>query len=281
MLYSEVRPGGTFFKKQGLDRTLPSVPMFDRNKIYKTCGVVSNSGALADSGLGKDIDSNEFVIRLNAAPTKGYERDVGSKTSIRIITFGNIKEEQYKFFSNEIFDCPILLKPNIVTMDSLFEEIWSIYNTTEVIKRCNDIHRPFHVIHPRVGREVTEWLQKYSSYKFKSIQQPSTGFMAIAIAATFCEKVNTYEIVPSFRGRNPSGKYTAHYYDKQLNYSYDVDLSNLPSLSDYLGAMKHPMAMEKMAAMAMNTGSEEDIYLDGKISFPGVPSIKCQEELAD
>ena len=41
------------------------------NYKYKNCGVVSSAGALLHSGLGSKIDSNDFVIRFNNAPTKG------------------------------------------------------------------------------------------------------------------------------------------------------------------------------------------------------------------
>lgn len=42
------------------------------------CALVSSSGALAGSGLGAKIDSHHLVMRLNNAPTKGFEKDVGA-----------------------------------------------------------------------------------------------------------------------------------------------------------------------------------------------------------
>jgi|AntAceMinimDraft_12_1070368.scaffolds.fasta_scaffold152852_1 hypothetical protein len=44
---------------------------------FKLCALVSNSGALKNSGLGGEIDAHEAVFRINNAPTKGYEKDVG------------------------------------------------------------------------------------------------------------------------------------------------------------------------------------------------------------
>ncbi|XP_029355539.1 ST3 beta-galactoside alpha-2,3-sialyltransferase 3a [Echeneis naucrates] len=50
----------------------------------KTCIIVGNGGILSNKSLGHRIDQYDVVVRLNAAPVKGFEKDVGSKTTMRI-----------------------------------------------------------------------------------------------------------------------------------------------------------------------------------------------------
>lgn len=57
----------------------------DSSEPYGTCAVVGNSGILLGSNHGELINSHEFVIRLNNARVTGYERDVGSKTSLSFV----------------------------------------------------------------------------------------------------------------------------------------------------------------------------------------------------
>ncbi|XP_062386125.1 CMP-N-acetylneuraminate-beta-galactosamide-alpha-2,3-sialyltransferase 1-like, partial [Sardina pilchardus] len=51
----------------------------------RVCSVVGNSGNLKNSHYGPLIDASDFVLRINKGPTKGFEQDVGSKTTHRII----------------------------------------------------------------------------------------------------------------------------------------------------------------------------------------------------
>ena len=52
---------------------------------WGSCAVVGSGGSLWRSGLGKEIDAHDVVLRLNNAPTIGYERFVGSRTTHRLI----------------------------------------------------------------------------------------------------------------------------------------------------------------------------------------------------
>ena len=55
-----------------------------------TCAVVGSSGRLAGASLGGIIDGHDSIIRFNHAPVRGYESDVGSRTSFRFWQEGTV-----------------------------------------------------------------------------------------------------------------------------------------------------------------------------------------------
>uniref|UniRef100_A0A674JNF9 ST6 N-acetylgalactosaminide alpha-2,6-sialyltransferase 5 n=1 Tax=Terrapene triunguis TaxID=2587831 RepID=A0A674JNF9_9SAUR len=57
----------------------------------KSCALVTSSGHLLGSKQGNRIDQTECVIRMNDAPTRGYGKDVGNKTSLRVIAHSSIQ----------------------------------------------------------------------------------------------------------------------------------------------------------------------------------------------
>jgi hypothetical protein len=48
------------------------------------CAVVSSSGALSGSRCGGSIDAHDLVVRINQAPTRGYEDDVGVRRDLTL-----------------------------------------------------------------------------------------------------------------------------------------------------------------------------------------------------
>uniref|UniRef100_A0A3P8P5F6 CMP-N-acetylneuraminate-beta-1,4-galactoside alpha-2,3-sialyltransferase n=1 Tax=Astatotilapia calliptera TaxID=8154 RepID=A0A3P8P5F6_ASTCA len=67
----------TITKNYGLGEELDSLSC-------KRCIVVGNGGILSNKSLGSRIDEYDVVVRLNEALVKGYGKDVGTKTTIRI-----------------------------------------------------------------------------------------------------------------------------------------------------------------------------------------------------
>uniref|UniRef100_A0A061SNF8 beta-galactoside alpha-(2,6)-sialyltransferase n=1 Tax=Tetraselmis sp. GSL018 TaxID=582737 RepID=A0A061SNF8_9CHLO len=51
---------------------------------FSTCAVVGSSSSLKGSRQGPEIDAHSAVIRFNEAPTKSFQADVGSRTTLRV-----------------------------------------------------------------------------------------------------------------------------------------------------------------------------------------------------
>ena len=49
------------------------------------CSIVGNSGVMLDSGMGSEVDSSGAVFRVNQAPTRQHEGDVGRTTAVRVL----------------------------------------------------------------------------------------------------------------------------------------------------------------------------------------------------
>lgn len=61
-------------------------PLLEKKSVgCRRCAVVGNSGNLKESWYGPQIDSHDFVLRMNKAPTVGFEADVGSKTTHHLV----------------------------------------------------------------------------------------------------------------------------------------------------------------------------------------------------
>lgn len=55
------------------------------------CAVVSSSSHVLHSGSGPDIDANrQCVFRMNVAPTLQFEKDVGARTTVRVLSHASV-----------------------------------------------------------------------------------------------------------------------------------------------------------------------------------------------
>jgi hypothetical protein len=74
--------------------------------------IIGNSNNLKNNCYGKTIDKYQYVIRFNRAPTKNYEKFVGTKTDLRVVGTPEFKNIPYDLKNFKTSNNP--LKDNYV-----------------------------------------------------------------------------------------------------------------------------------------------------------------------
>uniref|UniRef100_A0A8C3H8Q4 Beta-galactoside alpha-2,6-sialyltransferase 2 n=1 Tax=Chrysemys picta bellii TaxID=8478 RepID=A0A8C3H8Q4_CHRPI len=157
------------FSALGWEKHVPQIPL---GKLYPhgfgSCAVVMSAGAILNSSLGDEIDSHDAVLRFNSAPTRGYEKDVGNKTTMRIINSQWYKKPDYNLF------------------------------TPYVQHRRRNPNQPFYILHPKFIWQLWDIIQENTKEKIQP-NPPSSGFIGILIMMSMCNEVHVYEYIPSVR----------------------------------------------------------------------------------
>ncbi|XP_038576749.1 beta-galactoside alpha-2,6-sialyltransferase 2-like isoform X2 [Micropterus salmoides] len=246
----------------GLVPSLPLEQLFRQQdqSSFKNCAVVTSAGAILRSGLGKEIDTHDAVLRFNAAPTERYERDVGSKTTIRIINSQILANPQHRFNTSSIYKNITLVAwdPAPYTVD--LQEWYDTpdYNLFGPYVEHRKLHpdQPFYILHPSYVWRLWDVIQSNTQENIQP-NPPSSGFIGILLMMALCEKVHVYEYIPSMRQTD-----LCHYHERY----YDAACT--------LGAY-HPLLYEKSLIQRLNVGLERDLRRKGRVTIPGFSTVDC------
>ncbi|KAI7798533.1 putative CMP-N-acetylneuraminate-beta-galactosamide-alpha-2 [Triplophysa rosa] len=164
----------------------------------RTCAVVGNSGNLIGSRYGPLIDFHDVVIRINKGPTKGYEKDVGSKTTHRILYPESAVDLDN---STHLVLFPFKIR-DMQWLISTFTTRHITRTYMPVKPSINANEDQVMILHPGFIKHVYDsWLQKHGRY-------PSTGFITLIFALHICDEVNVFGFGAS------SGGAWHHYFDQ-------------------------------------------------------------------
>ncbi|XP_058247688.1 beta-galactoside alpha-2,6-sialyltransferase 2 isoform X2 [Hemibagrus wyckioides] len=250
------------FSSLGWQKIVPPLPL-ERlyGKGFRTCAVVTSAGAILHSGLGKEIDSHDAVLRFNSAPTKGYERDVGNKTTIRIINSQILANPSHQFNSSSLYKNVTLVAwdpaPYAVNLHKWYRNPDYNLFTPYMKYRKQFPGQPFYILHPKFIWKLWDMIQANT---LENIQPnpPSSGFIGILLMMRLCDEVDVYEYIPSLRQTD-----LCHYHERY----YDAACT--------LGAY-HPLLYEKILVHRVKSSRpKRDLQLKGKVTLPGFRTIHC------
>ncbi|XP_053544706.1 alpha-N-acetylgalactosaminide alpha-2,6-sialyltransferase 1-like [Bombina bombina] len=193
-----------------------------------SCAVIGNGGILNGSRLGKEIDSHDYVFRVNGAVVEGYEDDVGKRTSFYGFTAFTMLSSLYLLKNNGFSKIPMDKETKYI----LFTEGMRDYEWLKALQQNKEISKgtlEYYRLRPRddfgASFDLKRLLVAHPDFmrylknrflrselldgKYWNLYRPSTGALVLLTALHLCDTVSAYGFMTDDYTR-----YSDHYYDK-------------------------------------------------------------------
>ncbi|XP_007894175.2 CMP-N-acetylneuraminate-beta-galactosamide-alpha-2,3-sialyltransferase 4-like [Callorhinchus milii] len=227
-----LKSGNTHLKKQNLsilqlpygikgnevliNKILDLIPADMPKSIHrlpcKTCVVIGNGYILKNSSLGAKINTYDVVIRINNGPIRGFEKDVGNKTTLRLFypesAIANPSREDnldtlHVFVPFKVGDIQ-WLKTILYHEPAFLQGFWKLPPSAFRTNSSN-----FRLLNPYYMHQAAKDFLKLSP--LQRGHQPTTGFLAIIMALNYCDQVHIAGFGYPFNDLNG----LIHYYDQR------------------------------------------------------------------
>ncbi|VTJ59436.1 Hypothetical predicted protein [Marmota monax] len=190
------------------------------------CAVVGNGGILNGSRQGLQIDAHDYVFRLNGAVIKGFEQDVGTKTSFYGFTVNTMKNSLISYQNLGFTSVPQGQDLRYIFIPSSIRDYLMLRSAilgVSVPEGPDKGDRPrtyfgpeasaskFKLLHPEFISYLTKRFlkSKLINTNFGDLYMPSTGALMLLTALHTCDQVSAY----GFITKNYQ-KYSDHYFER-------------------------------------------------------------------
>ncbi|XP_077981989.1 CMP-N-acetylneuraminate-beta-1,4-galactoside alpha-2,3-sialyltransferase-like [Glandiceps talaboti] len=159
----------------------------------RRCIIVGSGGILKNTRLGGQIDGYDVIIRANLAPVRGYEADVGSKTSIRFAYPEAAPRTDSSYDPGALFGMVVFKARDLEWLEEVIEKkvpsqkgFW-----TKIAKSLPKTPQQVRLINPMLIQEAAFDLLGYPTNQGRmSKNVPTTGTIAIMAALRLCDEVH-------------------------------------------------------------------------------------------
>ncbi|XP_047425503.1 alpha-N-acetyl-neuraminyl-2,3-beta-galactosyl-1,3-N-acetyl-galactosaminide alpha-2,6-sialyltransferase [Mugil cephalus] len=179
------------------------------------CALVSSSGQMLGADAGEEIDKVGCVIRMNNAPTLGYERDVGSRTTVRVVSHTSVpllvKNERY-YFQQSSGTTYVFWGPErnmrqdgkghifnvLVKMAKKYPSVKIYVVTRDKVLHCDKVFQ-----------------NETGKNRMKTGAFLSTGFFTMILAMEMCDTIHVYGMIDdNYCSRANHSVAPYHYYEQ-------------------------------------------------------------------
>ncbi|XP_035990634.1 ST3 beta-galactoside alpha-2,3-sialyltransferase 8 [Fundulus heteroclitus] len=192
----------------------------------RKCAVVGNSGNLQGSGHGRLIDSHSFIIRMNKAVTRGFERDVGNRTTHHFMYPESAVDVRHGVSL-------VLLPFKLRDLEWLTSALSTGHIKMTYMRVKNKVEADKDkvlVVNPVFFKYVHDhWTEHHGRY-------PSTGMLAIIFALHTCDQVSVFGY-----GADKQGNW--HHYWEENRYAGAFRKTGVHS-ADFETEVIHTLAKE-------------------------------------
>ncbi|KAG7477274.1 hypothetical protein MATL_G00092380 [Megalops atlanticus] len=161
----------------------------------KQCALVSSSGQMLKAGKGEEIDHLDCVIRMNNAPTVGYEHDVGSRTSLRVVSHTSVplllKNETYYFRQSADTVYVVWGPERNMRQDGKGQ----IFNVLLKVARKYPSVKIYAVTREKIQYCDRLFQNETGKNRMQSGAFLSTGFFTMVLAMDMCDSIQVYGMI--------------------------------------------------------------------------------------
>lgn len=168
-------------------------PSMRREGRCSRCVVVGNGGVLHGSHLGSHIDQYDVIIRMNNAPVPGFERDAGSRTTIRLMYPEGAPHSADEYKKTTMVAVVVFKSLDLDWLTSVVTKqplsFWSkMWFWREVVDEIPLRPDNFRILHPEIIHKTGQVIQKYTHKQGNMV--PTLGASAVVMALQLCDQVS-------------------------------------------------------------------------------------------
>ncbi|MBN3284738.1 SIA7C sialyltransferase, partial [Polyodon spathula] len=184
-------------------------------KLYcDLCSIVSSSGQLLGREAGSAIDQSSCVLRMNNAPTKGFEKDVGRKTTVRVVSHTSVPLllQKHQYFFGQANNTIYIIWGPLRNMRQDGKGI--VYNMLRQVIENYPQAKIFVTTEERMNYCDKVFREETGKDRIQSGSYLSTGWFTLVLAMDICRDIHIYGMINETYCRTDGyRKVPYHYYE--------------------------------------------------------------------